>query len=166
MLRVPRISELAYKCKICGFLNIKQKSIPQNPDRWGIARGVTQLGHYSEGTPTPIQYDEEIYSATTISFTAASGSELAKINDSEHLLGSKGFGPGNTIVIASGSGTNDGAYTLAELGGVAEGSLSLKSGEDLTTEDAATAGTVTLSVRWYKPNITTGCPFCGTLNSR
>lgn len=166
MLRVPDKSAFFYKCKNCGFTNVKRKTVPYHPDPLGISRGATLLGNYSEATPTPASYDEEIYSAVSISFTASSGDTPAKIWDSNYLLADKGFCAGNTIVIATESGTNDGAYTLSGASGITSASLSLISGDDLTTEDASTAGTVTISIRWYKPSITTGCPFCGTLNSR
>ena len=169
MKRVPKVSELTYQCKHCGFTCIKKKSISSNPEEWGIGRGITKTGDYgSNATPTPTTFSDTVaqYTAATISFTAASGSTPAKINDSDNQLADKGFLPGRTIVVSTESGTNDGTYTLAEYGGVASGSLSLSSSDTLTTEAAATAGEVTVCIRSYQPNITTGCPLCGSLNSR
>lgn len=333
MLRVPSIKELTYKCKHCGFTNIKRKSIAANPESWGVSRGITQIGSYPLATPTPDTFDVEIltggqfnhilnsdmeswpagasdspdnwslvpgtvarensiihngsysvkltssvgekayifqdidttlgiaywqgktitmgcwaysenaataaivlydgvsgyqyafhpggsvwawlsltivvdiaatmviaYISTElensityfdqavlvegssidrtiltegssiqhnkISFTAATSSTPATINDASCRFADLGFVPGDTIIISTTSGTNDGTYTLAQRGGITNGSLSLSSADSLTTESANAAGTVTLSIRTYKPNITTGCPFCGSLNSR
>lgn len=332
MLRVPSIKELTYRCKQCGFTNIKRKSISANPESWGVSRGITQTGSYSLATPTPDTFDYEvlsdgqanaanhilnsnmevwtsgasaapdswtyaevgagavaregtiihdgaysaklttaagagsvatleqkldttlgiaywqgktitfgasvytdgtlqclsiaddvsttvssycdsgktwawtsvtktidlaatyvilylitqsagsaqtayfdnailvegstIYHNNKISFTAATSSTPAKINHASSGFADLGFVPGDTIIISTTSGTNDGTYTLATRGGITNGSLSLSSADSLTTESANAAGTVTLSIRTYKPNITTGCSFCGSLNSR
>ena len=167
MLRTPTIAELTYKCKYCGFSTcIKKKGISANPLQWSVARGITQTGSYAEGTPPPALFDLECYSTNTISFSAESDSTPAKLTDSECRLADKGFVPGETIVISTESGTNDGTYTLAERGAITRSSLALETGSTLSDEDAATAGTVTISVRTYKPNVTTGCPFCGSLNSK
>ena len=166
MLRVPDISELTYPCKQCGALCIKAKSISANPTPWNALRPITQRGSYPEATPEPEAYDTTVYIADTLSFSAVSGTTPAKISDSECRFSDKGFMPGETIIISTISGTNDGTYALAERGGITRQSLSLETGLTLTDEDAATAGTVTISVRRYRPNVTTGCSFCGSLNSR
>jgi hypothetical protein len=160
------VSELTYPCRVCGMTCIKAKSIPANPTQWGISRGITQTGSYAEGTPPPTTFDLEVYETATISFSAETDTAPAKIADSECRLADKGFVPGEAIVISTESGTNDGTYTLAERGAISRASLALATGSTLSDEDAATAGTVTISVRTYKPNVTTGCSFCGSLNSR
>jgi hypothetical protein len=63
------------------------------------------------------------------------------------------------------SGTNDGDYTIADRG-VSRGTILLDDDDSLTTESAATAGEVTISKNIYEPNITSGCPHCGSLNSK
>jgi hypothetical protein len=85
--------------------------------------------------------------------------------DSAKLFGDKHFSGGTPIRISTTSGTNDGDYTIAERG-VTGGEILLSSSNSLTTEDSATAGEVTISRLIYKPNVTTGCPNCGSLHSR
>ena len=127
---------------------------------------VTKSGNYGDNaTPTPTAYVDEFYSAITVSFTAKTGSDPAYLSDS--LLG---FADNHiqcnwAITIATTSGTNDGTYTIADRG-VSRGTILLSSTDSLTTESAATAGTVTISKNIYKPNVTSGCPFCGSLNSK
>lgn len=154
----PR-SHYTYRCKVCGFEN-RKTLIP------GSSVPGTKTGNYgSNATPTPVEYADEMYSAATISFTAASGSTPAYLADSENRFGEKCFSDGMTIRVVTTSATNDGDYTIAERG-VTRGQISLVSTQDLTTEAAATAGTVTISRVIYKPQITSGCPLCGTLASR
>ena len=158
-MKHPR-THYTYRCKICGHECIGKP---------GIASGlpVTKLGNYGmKGTPTPATYDVELYEATTISFTAETTTTPAKINDSAGKFSEKCFHGNMAIVIETTSGLNDGTYTVAARGGVKDDVLSLSSSDSLTTETAAAAGTVTLTWRTYKPNVTTGCPFCGSLNSR
>jgi hypothetical protein len=126
------------------------------------------LGTYgANATPAPATDDVELYAdATTISFTAASGSTPAKINDSAELFESKIFFHGGmVIVVTTTSGVNDGVFTIADRG-VAKGVLTLSSSDSLTTEAAAAAGTVTISQRLYQPGTMSGCPHCGSLNSK
>jgi hypothetical protein len=157
--RVPKITELLYKCQQCGFMCAK-KPIRE----WG--RSKTRQGSYGgSATPTPSAWYDEQYSATTISFAAVSGDTPAKINDSANGFADKHFRSEQPIKIETTSGTNDGTYTIAARG-VSRGTLTLSSDDSLTTEAAATAGTVTISDVTYEPSIGTGCPFCGSLNSK
>lgn len=166
MKSIPQEKDLVKRCRICNFPVVIRKGIPSNPEHWGASRGITPTGSYnSEATPTPEAFNTELYESDTISFSAATATAPAKILDSEKKFVGKLFRPGETIVISHTDGSNNGTYTLAELGGVTSGELSLATGFDLTTQSAAIAGTVTISVRGFKPNVTTGCPFCGSLNS-
>jgi hypothetical protein len=159
MQRVPKIGELTYRCKVCNFLCTK-KRVPE------LTRVKTKTGNYgSNATPTPSAWNDEQYSATTISFVAAAGTTPAKINDSANGFADKHFRSEQPISIATTSGTNDGSYTIGARG-VSRGTLTLSSSDSLTTENAATAGTVTISDVTYEPNVTTGCPQCGSLNSK
>jgi len=159
MKRVPKTTELLYDCQHCGY-----KCAKKHIKEWGKSK--TKQGSYgSNATPTPSAWYDEQYSATTISFVAAAGSTPAKINDSANLFADKHFRSEQPIKIETTSGTNDGTYTIAAQG-VSRGTLTLSSSDSLTTEAAATAGTVTISDVTYKPNIGTGCPFCGSLASR
>jgi hypothetical protein len=150
-----------YRCKICGF-ECRKKLIP------GSNVPVTKLGDYGDNaTPTPTEYADEMYEATTISFSAASGTTPAKISDSAALFGDKHFTGGMPIRVETTSGTNDGDYVIAARG-ILRTELQLSSDYDLTTENAATAGTVTISRIIAKPAEDMGgaCPFCGSLASR
>uniref|UniRef100_A0A6M3LIS3 Uncharacterized protein n=1 Tax=viral metagenome TaxID=1070528 RepID=A0A6M3LIS3_9ZZZZ len=151
----PR-SQYTYRCKVCGF-ECRKSLIP------GSSVPVTKTGDYgSNGTPAPETFADEMYEATTISFTDADPDYLS---DSLYRFGEKGFAPGMTIRIATTSTTNDGDYTIGDLG-VTRGQITLSTADSLDTEDAATAGTVTISRVIYSPNISAGCPFCGSLASR
>jgi len=101
-------------------------------------------------------------SAYTISFTAAAGSTPAYLSDSQNKFGDAHMKGGMKINITTTSGTNDGNYTIADRG-VDIGTIRLSSSDSLTTEDAATAGLVTIYRRTYQPNVQTGC---GSLNSK
>lgn len=152
-------SHYTYRCRVCGFENMKRKIT-------GSSVPVTKLGNYgSSATPTPETYADEMYEATSISFVAAAGSTPAYLSDSANLFSEKRFNGGMTIRVGTTSGTNDGDYTIADRG-ISRGQILLGSSDSLTDEDAATAGTVTISHVTYKPNVTSGCPFCGSLNSR
>jgi hypothetical protein len=154
----PR-STYKYRCAICGWLCTKER-IP------GTSVPVTKLGDYgSKGSPEGETFADELYSATTISFVAAAGDTPAYLADSVSRFGEKLFKSEMPIRISTTSGTNDGDYIIAARG-VSRGEISLATAYDLTTEDAATAGTVIISRVIYKPNITRGCPSCGSLNSR
>jgi hypothetical protein len=127
---------------------------------------VTQIGDYgTKGSPTGEVFYDELYEGTTISFTAASGDEPAKIADSQSLFADKLLQSEMPIRISTTSGTNDGNYAIAARG-VSRGEIRLGSSYSLTTESASTAGTVTIDKIAYKPNITRGCPSCGSLNTR
>lgn len=148
-----------YRCKICGFENRKRSS------RFSDVP-VTTIGNYgTDGSPVPVVFVVELYEADTISFQTATGSDPAKIRDSACLFGKKQFEAGMAIRVSTTSGINDGDYTIAEPG-VMRGDLLLSSTDSLTTETAAAAGTVTISKIGYQSNVTTGCPFCGSLASR
>jgi hypothetical protein len=154
----PR-SHYTYRCKYCGF-ECRKKLIP------GSSVPLTRKGSYgSEGSPTPETFADEIYEATTVGFVAATATVPAYLTDSLYLFGEKNFKSGMTLRVATTSGTNDGDYTIAT-GGVSRGVILLSDSDSLTTETAATAGTVTLSRVIYKPNESaSGCPFCHSLNS-
>jgi len=147
-------------CLVCGW-EIKLKQIR------GSGVPLTKTGSYgSNATPTPVTFADEIYSATTVSFVAATGSTPAYLADSANLFGEKGFHTGMTIrVSCSDSDTNDGDFTIAD-GGVSRGEILLSDSDSLTTQSAAAAGTVTISRVIYKPSISTGCPFCGSLANK
>jgi len=145
-----------YRCKNCGWEN-RKKLIS------GSGVPVTRIGSYgSTGTPTPETFADEMYEATTIAFVAAAGSDPAYLTDSLYLFGEKNFNPEMTLRVETTSGTNDGDYTVDT---TSRGVILLDSSDSLTTESAATAGTVTLSKVIYKPAISSGCSFCGSLNS-
>lgn len=149
MNRVPDRSEHTYPCQNCGFECIKKHINGLTP---------TKSGDYgSNAVPTPTACTETVYEATTISFTSA------KLVDSRNAFADKHFSGGWTLIITTGSGVNDGTYTIAARG-VTRSEILLE--ESLTAESAAAAGTVTIKRQLYKPNITTGCPFCGSLNSK
>ena len=156
--KVPNRNYYVYRCKVCGF-ECRKKVIP------GSNVPVTKSGNYGDSaTPTPTEYADEMYENTTISFTAASGSVPAYLSDSALLFGDKHFSGAMPIRISTTSGTNDGDYTIAARG-VDRGEIRLSSDDSLTTENAATAGTVTISRLIYEPNIESGCPKCGSLSS-
>lgn len=158
MKRVPKTTEFLYKCKYCGFTCSKKQF-----REWGKSK--TKHGNYgSNATPAPAAWTDEQYAATSISFAAVSGTTPAKINDSANRFADKKFKSEQPISIVTTSGTNDGVYTVAARG-VSRGTLTLSSSDTLTTENAATAGTVTISAVTYLPNVGTGCPHCGSLNS-
>jgi hypothetical protein len=148
-----------YRCQYCGF-ECRKKLIP------GSSVPITAQGSYgNEGTPTPETFADEIYEAATIAFVAATSIDPAYLTDSQYLFGEKNFKSGMTLRVETTSGTNDGDYTITT-GGVSRGVILLSDSDSLTTETAATAGTVTLSQVIYKPSITSGCPLCGSRNSR
>lgn len=127
---------------------------------------VTKLGNYGDNaTPTPTAYEDTIYTASTISFIAASGSDPAYLSDYDMKFADSHFQTGSSIVVTTDSGTNDGTYTIADRG-VSRDKLLLSDDDSLTDEAAATAGSVVIARSIYKPNVTTGCPFCGSLNSK
>jgi len=157
MRKNPKSSEYQYRCKVCGTICIKKKT------PWGLSK--TKLGHYGDGTPATAACTETLYTASTLSFTAASGDDPATINDSQSRFADNCIREGMSITVATGSGTNDGDYTIATRG-VSRGEIRLVSTDSLTTEDAATAGEVSITRNFYKPNVTRGCPLCGSLNSK
>jgi hypothetical protein len=157
-LAAPLKSRYAYKCRYCGFTNRKEPVT-------GSGVPVTRRGNYgSEGSPTPEMFVDEMYEATTIAFVAATATVPAYLTDSLYLFGDKLFKSGMPIRVATTSGTNNGDYTIASRG-VSRGEILLSDSDSLTTETAATAGTVTISNRTYKPNVTSGCSLCGSLDS-
>ena len=140
-----------YKCKYCGFSGCRTENSKTVPK--------TKIGTYGDAcTPGNSAYAELFLTASTISFTST-----PTIVDSAEQLKACGFKYGMAIRIVSGSGLNDGDYTIAERG-VSAGAITVN--ESLTTESASAAGEVTLYRLLYQPNITNGCPFCGSLNSK
>lgn len=128
---------------------------------------VTKLGGYGDNaTPTPATYtDTASYTARTVSFTAAAGDDPAYLSDSQLRFGDNHIQSNWNIVVTTTSGTNDGSYTIADRG-VSRGTILLDSTDSLTTESASTAGEVAISKVIYQPNVTSGCPFCGSLASK
>lgn len=156
--RVPRWGEYAYNCAYCG-MQCFHYTTPS-----GISS--TKTGNYgSDAVPTPKELTVELVESTTISFHAASGSTPAYLADSMNQFGDNGFRAGMAIRVETTSGTNDGNYTV-DTRGVSRSQLLLSTDDSLTDEAAATAGIVTISHVRTEPNITTGCPFCGSLNSK
>jgi hypothetical protein len=153
-------SYYVYPCPHCGFEN-RSKVIH------GSGVPVTKQGAYgSDATPQPVAFADEMYRATTISFVAADGSTPAYLSDSEYRFGEKSFSGTMPIRVETTSGTNDGDYTIADRG-VTRGEILLSSSDSLTSETAAASGTVVLSRVIYKPfTSTSGCPFCGNMNSK
>ena len=155
-----RLGDITYRCKYCG-----QECVGK-PGLLPSGLSVTKTGSYgSSVTPAPATYDDLLYTASTISFTAASGASPATINDSAGMFSEKHFIPESVIKIDTVSGTNDGTYTIASRG-VLPKTLSLSSSDDVTTETAATAGQVILYRVIYQLNVAGGCGFCGSLNSK
>ena len=159
MKTVPDRTDSTYRCQVCGMecvsKKMKQSVVP-----------VTKRANYGDNaTPTPASYEDEVYVATTVSFTAESGSDPAYLTDSALAFADNHLSSGWNISISTTSGTNDGSYTIAARG-VIRGTVTLVSTDSLTTESAATAGTVTINRVIYEPNVVTGCPFCGSLNSK
>lgn len=155
----PR-SAYTYRCPICKF-ELKKKQIP-----YSSGAGVTRIGTWGErGTPPEEAFLDELYEATSVAFVAASGSEPAKLTDSLNRFQDKLLKSEQPIRIATTSGTNDGDYTIAARG-VSRGEIRLSTSDSLTDEAAATAGTVTISAIKYQQVLTSGCPSCGSLNTR
>jgi hypothetical protein len=127
---------------------------------------VTKLGDYGDNaTPAPASLSETVYTATTVSFTAASGDDPAFLTDSQSRFADNHIPTSHALAITTTSGTNDGSYTTAARG-VSRGTVTLASTDSLTTETAATAGTVTIKRVIYEPNVVSGCGHCGSLNSK
>ena len=159
MLRVPDRKESTYRCQVCGMECVSKKML-QSVDP------VTKTGNYGDNaTPTPTTYSDDVYTATTVSFTAAAGDDPAYLTDSALAFADNHIMSNWSIEIETTSGTNDGTFTIADRG-VSRGTILLDEDDSLTTEDAATAGEVTISKVIYVPNVTTGCGFCGSLNSK
>jgi hypothetical protein len=145
------------RCIICGW-EVRNKKISYSNVP------ITKTGNYgSNATPQPVTFADEMYVATTISFVDASSPDAAYMADSAYLIGDKGFHTGMTIRVETTEGTNDGDFTISS---VTRGEILLTSSARLTTQSAATAGTVTISRVIWKPNITSFCPFCGSGNHK
>ena len=158
ILSVPTQDEHYYRCNRCGFWNVKKAGVPSG-------RPVTKRGDFHYNESPPIQaYSDLIYTATTISFTIETATETAKINDSALQFGEKHFLGGMTISVVTGSGLNDGDFTISDRG-VSRGTLSLSATDSLTTETAAAAGEVNIYREMYKPYVSQGCPLCSSLAS-
>jgi hypothetical protein len=189
---VKHRSEYTYRCKYCGFENFSTQIDELAPAGLSGTAGVsiTNLGNYgNNATPAPAQDTVTVYTSTSLSFTAASGDVYAKLSDSMNRFTDKHIKPGWGITIVTESGTNNGSYTIADKGVnrseisvtdddpsylMIAGEYVMVNGEyvivgdsvGFTTETAATAGQVTIKKIIYVPEITTGCYFCGTLNSK
>jgi hypothetical protein len=141
------------RCAFCGF-EVRTKKIS------GSSVPITKTGSYqSAATPTPVEFIDEMYVASTVSFVAESGSTSAYLSDSAKLFSDKQFTHGMTLRVRTTSTTNDGDYTIST---VTAGEIVLTG--TLSTESSSTAGTVTLSRVLYQPQATSGCPLCASLN--
>jgi len=159
MKTVKDRTEYTYRCQYCGFECVAKKMPQSNLP-------VTKLGNYGDNaTPTPTTYADTVYTSTSIAFVAAAGSDPAKLTDDYFGFGDNHLQSNWSIQVTTTSGTNDGSYTIADRG-VSRDELLLSSTDSLTDENAATAGTVTIKKVIYKPNVTSGCPFCGSQNSK
>lgn len=188
--RVKERKEFTYRCRICSTENLhtkmNQSDLPITklgilPTDEGSTKTPLTLSDgsnltLSDGTilyldtgiaikPGYETFTTTMYTATSISFVAVSGSVPAKLNDSAFRFGDQHIKSNMNISITTTSGVNNGNYTIADRG-VSRGELLLSASGTLTTESAAAAGSVIIEKILYKPNITTGCPFCGSLNSR
>jgi hypothetical protein len=188
--RVKERKEFTYRCQICSMENLHAKmeqSVLPTTKLGKLATGETGLQTpltlsdgsnltLSDGTVLYLDtgmtinrgyetFSTTMYTATSISFIAVSGSVPAKLNDNSFRFGDQHIQSNMNISITTTSGVNDGNYTIADRG-VSRGELSLSDSGTLTTESAAAAGSVIIDRILYKPNIITGCPFCGSLNSR
>ena len=159
MLSVPSRKQNTYRCNYCGMECVSKKMEQSDVP-------VTKLGNYGDNaTPTPTTYSDTVYTATTVSFTAESGDDPAYLTDSALGFTDNHIQSNWSIAITATSGTNDGSYTIADRG-VSRSTILLDSDDSLTTESAATAGEVVIKKVIYVPNITSGCPHCGSLNSK
>src|SRR3990167_1254008 len=79
--------------------------------------------------------------ATTIAFVENSA-DADTITDSGNGFLVAGFQPGDQITVSSTSGVNDGTYVI---GSVVAGTITLLARNDITTETAGAAGTVTIT---------------------
>src|SRR3990167_5852210 len=79
--------------------------------------------------------------ATTIAFVENSA-DADTITDSGNGFLIAGFQPGDQITVVSTSGLNDGSYVI---GSVVAGTITLLARNDITTETAGAAGTVTIT---------------------
>lgn len=159
VIRVPDRKESTYRCQVCGMECVSKKMAQSSVP-------VTKTGNYGDNaTPPPQTYSDDVYTASTISFTAAAGDDPAYLTDYALGFADNHIQSNWSIEIETDSGTNDGTYTIADRG-VSRGTILLDEDDSLTTETAATAGEVTISRVIYEPNITSGCSFCGSLNSK
>lgn len=161
---IPDRASLTYRCPTCGFECVA---------KGGLASGlsVTKIGDYgTSGGPLPTtEVSSEVYAFTVPAgvnaFTAASGSELAYIYDPFQKVSLIRIIGGDDVTVTTESGINDGTYTV-DAKGISLDKIRVASGFDFASEDGGSAGKISLKVVQYKPNITTGCPFCGSLNTK
>jgi len=99
----------------------------------------------ADNTDILFEIDTISVSETTIAFV---NSDPDTITDSGSGFLTAGFEAGQIIVITTTSGTNDGTYTIAS---VAAGTITLIAADSLTTENAATAGTVAIVASAIQP---------------
>ena len=92
----------------------------------------------TSGTPEALTVKRR---ATTIAFVE-NNADADTITDSASGFLVAGFQPGDQITVTSTSGVNDGSYTI---GSVVAGTITLIASNDLTTETAGAAGTVTIT---------------------
>jgi len=113
-----------------------------NASTYGIQPQIDALS--ADSSPLE-QVDAASVSETTIAFV---NSNPDTITDSGSGFLTAGFEAGQIIVITTTSGTNDGTYTIAS---VAAGTITLIAANSLTTENAATAGTVAIVAGAIQP---------------
>ena len=111
------------------------------------------MSHRSSNLPIPFSFQFNVQTsgtperltvkrrATTIAFSENTP-DSDTITDSGNGFLVAGFQAGDQITVASTSGLNDGAYTI---GAVVAGTITLVARNDLTTETAGAAGTVTIT---------------------
>jgi hypothetical protein len=159
MQRVRDREEDTYRCQVCNM-----ECVSKRMEQSDLSK--TKTGGYGDNaTPTPKSYADEVCALTTVSFTAETASDPAYLSDSKLSFSDNHIQSNWSITIVATSGINDGTYTIADRG-VSRGTILLDDADSLTTEVAADAGEVTISKNIYEPNITSGCPFCGSLNSK
>jgi len=163
--RVKNRSEYTYRCRICGFENLHTK-MPQTDVP------VTKIGDYgANGTPTPETYNLSCYDTSvfypetpSISYFAAAGGIDAYMLDTRQKFVEFGFMTLRNLYVYTSSGLILGNYTISERG-VSPQRVYVEEdfGMDL---GAAEVGYTIIYKRSYRPSVSTGCPFCGSLASR
>ena len=126
MLKAPDRKSDTYRCNVCGMECVKKKMAQSDVP-------VTKTGNYGDNaTPTPTTYSDTVYTATTVYFTAAAGDDPAYLSDYALGFADNHIQSNWSIAITTGSGTNDGSYTIADRG-VSRSTILLDDDDSLTT---------------------------------